>query len=380
MIYARRNIQQMAGYVWGEQPDDAEVCKLNTNESPYPPSPAVAAALNSFDCAALRTYPQPTADPLREALAEKHGLSKDHVLITHGGDEALRLAITTFVPPGGTLGCAEPSYSLYPVLARIQDAKVLPANYGKDWTPPADFAAQANAANATLTCLVNPHAPSGRLMAAQQCAALAAELDGVLLLDEAYVDFVDPGLDHHTEPLLARHDNLLVLRSFSKGYGLAGLRLGYLLGQPALIEPLLTKTRDSYNVDAISQALGLAAFRDQAYAQDIWRLVREERGRLRRELASRGLQSPPSQTNFLLATVPDDAGLGAGELQAALRQQGVLVRYFDMPMLHDKLRITVGANAQNSRLLAALDALLGGRRALGRTGCSSRNPCFPSET
>ena len=361
MSYARRNIQQMAGYVWGEQPDDAHACKLNTNESPYPPSPAVTAALEAFDCAALRTYPQPTADALRQALAERHGLTKDHVLITHGGDEALRLAITTFVPPGGTLGCAEPSYSLYPVLAHIQDAQVLPASYGKDWTLPADFAAQANAANAMLTCLVNPHAPSGRLMAAQQCAALAADLDGVLLLDEAYVDFVDPALDHHTEPLLARHDNLLLLRSFSKGYGLAGLRLGYLLGQPALIEPLLTKTRDSYNVDAISQALGLAACRDQAYAQGVWRLVREERERLRRELASRGLRAPPSQTNFLLATVPGSAGLSAGALQAALRRQGILVRYFAKPMLKDKLRITVGANAQNNRLLAALDALLSGR-------------------
>ena len=359
MSYERRNIQKMAGYVSGEQPQDADACKLNTNENPYPPSPAVAAALKAFDSAALRTYPQSTADQLRRALAERHGLTKDHVLITHGGDEALRLAITTFVPPGGALGCAEPSYSLYPVLARIQDARILPANYGEDWTLPADFAMQANAADAKLTCLVNPHAPSGQLLDARQCAALATALNGVLLLDEAYADFVDPALRHHSARLLDAHDNLLILRSFSKGYSLAGLRLGYLLGQPTLIEPLLTKTRDSYNVDAISQELGLAAFKDRSYAEETWRQVRKERGRLRRELARRSLLAPLSQTNFLLVTVPPGATLAAKELQAALGRRGVLVRYFDMPMLKDKLRVTVGAQVQNNRLLAALDALLG---------------------
>ena len=358
MNYERPNVRDMAGYVWGEQPEDPDQCKLNTNENPYPPSPEVAAALRTFDAASLRTYPQPTADKLRTELAERHGLDIDNVLVTNGGDEALRLAVTTFAAPGAPLGCAHPSYSLYPVLAHIQDAPVLQACYCDDWTLPKGFAAQANAAGTRLTCLVNPHAPSGRLMDVDQCAQLAAELDGVLLLDEAYADFIDPALGYDSAPLLRDFDNLLILRSFSKGYSLAGLRLGYLLGQPALIAPLLTKTRDSYNVDAISQALGLAALADPAYAADTWTQVRKERQRLREELAGLGLPSPASQANFLLASVPAGSGPSAAELQAGLRARGILVRHFSAPKLHDKLRITVGAPQQNQRLLKALQGLL----------------------
>lgn len=358
MTYERPNIRDMSGYAWGEQPEDPDQCKLNTNENPYPPSPQVAAALRAFNAASLRTYPQPTADRLRTKLAERHGLDIDNVLVANGGDEALRLAITTFAAPGAPLGCAHPSYSLYPVLAHIQDAPVLQACYSDDWTLPKGFADQANAAGARLTCLVNPHAPSGRLMDVDQCARLAAELNGVLLLDEAYADFIDPALGYDSAPLLRDFDNLLILRSFSKGYSLAGLRLGYLLGQPTLMAPLLTKTRDSYNVDAISQALGLATLSDPAYAQDTWAKVRKERHRLREELAGLGLPAPTSQANFLLASVPPGSGPSAAELQAGLQAQGILVRHFSTPRLHDKLRITVGAPKQNQRLLKALRGLL----------------------
>ena len=358
MAYERSNIRRMAGYTWGEQPVDPGACKLNTNENPYPPAPGVAAALKEMDAAALRTYPQPTAAPLRTKIAERHGLEKGNVLVTHGGDEALRLAITTFVEPGSPLGCANPSYSLYPVLAEVQNAPLLPADYADDWTLPTNFARQANAAGARLTCLVNPHAPSGRLMATEDCARLASELDGVLLLDEAYADFIDPALGYDSAPLVKAHDNLLILRSFSKGYSLAGLRLGYLIGQEALIEPLLTKTRDSYNIDAISQRLGLAALDDQDYAADTWRRVRAERSRLNDELARRGLACPPSEANFLLAQVPPNAKLSAKALYEALKAQGILVRHFDTPRLGGHLRISIGTPAQNRRLLEALNDLL----------------------
>ena len=358
MAYERNNIRRMAGYTWGEQPADPDTCKLNTNENPYPPAPGVAAALEAFDAADLRTYPQPTANALRAKVAELHGLAPDHVLVTHGGDEALRLAITTFVEPGSPLGCAHPSYSLYPVLADIHNAPVMQVEYHQDWTLPADFAQRANAAGARLTCLVNPHAPSGQLLNADQCAGLADELDGVLLLDEAYADFIDPTLGYDSAPLIKAHDNLLILRSFSKGYSLAGLRLGYLIGQQALIEPLLTKTRDSYNIDAISQRLGLAALEDQDHALDTWQRVREERSRLREELACRGLRCPVSQANFLLAEVPVDTKPSAKALYEALKARGILVRHFDTPRLSDALRISIGTPAQNQRLLNALDDLL----------------------
>ncbi|MYE86584.1 MAG: aminotransferase class I/II-fold pyridoxal phosphate-dependent enzyme, partial [Gammaproteobacteria bacterium] len=315
--------------------------------------------LKAIDAADLRTYPQPTAAPLRTKVAEHHNMTKENVLITHGGDEALRLAITTFVEPGSPLGCANPSYSLYPVLAGIQNAPVLQVEYGEDWTLPADFPHKSNDAASRLKFMVNPHAPSGRLMSADDCARLATELDGVLLLDEAYANFIDPALGYDSAPLVKAHDNLLILRSFSKGYSLAGLRLGYLIGQQALIEPLLTKTRDSYNIDAISQRLGLAALDDQDYAMDTWRRVRAERSRLNDELARRGLACPPSETNFLLAQVPANAKLSAKALYEALKARGILVRHFDTPRLGDALRISIGTPAQNRRLLKALDDLQG---------------------
>ncbi|MEC7990495.1 MAG: aminotransferase class I/II-fold pyridoxal phosphate-dependent enzyme, partial [Pseudomonadota bacterium] len=186
--YQRPNIQRMQGYRWGEQPQDDQCIKLNTNENPYPPSPAVAQALAEFSSASLRTYPQPTADELREQIAKLHNLDKEHVVMTHAGDEALRLAITTFVDPGAAFASADPSYSLYPVLAQVQDARIVSIELNADWSLPRDFAAQVNAANAQLTCLVNPHAPSGQLTASAQLHEVADNINGVLLIDEAYAD------------------------------------------------------------------------------------------------------------------------------------------------------------------------------------------------
>ena len=358
MTYERDNIRRMQGYVWGEQPTDADTCKLNTNENPYPPSPAVQRALAEFDAETLRTYPRPTADPLRGALAEHHGLGLDNVIVTNGGDEGLRLAITTFVEPGTPLGTAPPSYSLYPVLAEIHDAPLAEAELTGAWMPPTDFARRMNAAGARLTCLPNPHAPSGCLFDPATIRALAAELDGVLLIDEAYADFVDPALGYDAVSLLESTDNLLILRSFSKGYSLAGLRLGYVLGHPGLIEPMVTKTRDSYNVDEFGQRLGLAAFLDRGHAENTWSTVRAAREHLAGELAALGFSMPPSQSNFLLAEVPQESPLPAPQLYLALKERGILVRYFDAPRLQDKLRITVGTEDQNARLVAALTALL----------------------
>ncbi len=349
--YERDNIRRMQGYTWGEQPDDSQTVKLNTNENPYPPGPRVQQALATLDAAMLRTYPKPTADPLRDRLAQLHGLTRANVLVSHGGDEGLRLAMTTFVDPGATFAMAEPSYSLYPVLAQVQDARTFTLTLGSSWQLPDAAAAQLNAAAAKLTCLVNPHAPSGTLIGADHLDALAAELDGVLLVDEAYVDFVDPALGHDLTPLVARRPNLLLLRTFSKGYSLAGLRLGYLLGHEDLIAPMLTKTRDSYNVDAISQALGQAAVEDRAYAQDTWRRVREARRALQHGLEQLGLVSWPSEANFLLVRVAPGSRLPAGALQRHLKDRGVLVRHFATPRLDDCLRISVGTPAQNQRLI-----------------------------
>ncbi|MBX3705886.1 MAG: aminotransferase class I/II-fold pyridoxal phosphate-dependent enzyme [Pseudomonadales bacterium] len=360
MSHERANIRRMAGYTWGEQPDDARTIKLNTNENPYPPAPGVQTALRGIDVAVLRTYPQPTADRLRDRLAALHGIDRGQLIVTHGGDEALRLAMTTFVDPGAAFGMADPSYSLYPVLAEIQDARIVRIPLDDAWQLPADCAAQLNAAHVRLACIVNPHAPSGVLLDRGTIARLAEGFHGVLLVDEAYVDFVDPARGHDLVPLVHRFDNLLLLRTFSKGYSLAGLRLGYLIGAAPLIEPLVTKTRDSYNIDAISQLLGEAAVVERAYAEETWRRVREDRARLRAGLEQLGFVAPDSETNFLLPRVPAGSLLCAAELYAALKSRGILVRHFPVPPLADALRITVGTTEQNQRLLDTLQLLQSG--------------------
>jgi len=358
MNYERDTIRRMHGYSWGEQPDNDDVLKLNTNENPYPPSPAVSAALKAFDARTLRRYPQPTADRFRKLVADRHGIAPEQLIVTNGGDELLRMAFTTFLDAGDAFGTTNPSYSLYPVLAEIQSCCVVTAPLTDDWSLPRDFAARMNDAGVRLACIVNPHAPTGVLADADTIADIANEFTGVLLVDEAYVDFVDPALRHDSINMVRAFDNVLLLRTLSKGYSLAGLRFGYGIGAANLIEPMLTKTRDSYNVDSIAQAVACAAFDDHDYAADTWAKVRNERRRLRDALRSRGFVVPASQSNFLLAAVPLDSRLGAVALYEALKQRDILVRYFDAPRLDDKLRITVGDSAQNDRLLQALQELM----------------------
>jgi histidinol-phosphate aminotransferase len=353
--YERSNIQSMSGYVPGEQPADPEVIKLNTNENPYPASPAVAAALAEIRIQDLRRYPSPTAQRFRQLAADYHGLDSDNILPTNGGDELLRLAITTFAGPGEMVGVAEPSYSLYPVLTDIQDCKLLPVPLLDDWTLPANFTAILNDAGARLAILVNPHAPTGMLMPAAELMAIADSFRGVLLVDEAYVDFVDPDKGYDLTPAIKELDNLLLLRTLSKGYSLAGLRFGYGIGAASLLAPMMFKTRDSYNTDYIAQHLACAAIESVDNARATWKLVRDERRRLAAELDRLGLPCLPSQTNFLLAQCRSTEV--ALSIYGGLKQQGILIRYFAQDRLRDKLRITVGTPQQNQRLLDCLGKL-----------------------
>jgi len=358
--FERDNVRRMAGYVYGEQPQDPGIVKLNTNENPYPPSRRVADAIRSFDVDSLRRYPPATADRFRRLVAARFGLSADQVVATNGGDEALRLAITTFVDPGAAFGTTEPGYSLCPVLANVQNCEVVRVEMTPDWSLPGDFAGRMNAAGARLTCVVSPHAPSGVVVDADAIASVAAELDGVLLVDEAYVDFVDPDLGHDLTSRLSRHDNLLLLRTLSKGYSLAGVRVGFLLGNTGLVDPILTKTRDSYNVDTLAQAAAEAAFADREHAEKGWRAVGEERGRLTAALAGLGFGVPESQSNFVLAEAPP--GASARALFERLRERGIVVRHFETPRLANSLRITVGTASENDLLLTAIEELTPGSR------------------
>mgnify|MGYP006419525559 FL=1 len=356
MNFERENIRRMAGYASGEQPDNELVIKLNTNENPYPPSPQVSEVLRQFNPESLRRYPPATAQKFRQLAAELHGLDPGNVIATRGGDELLRLVITTFVDPGEKIGMTDPTYSLYPVLAQIQNCPIVEMPLMADWSLPAELAQSMNDAKVKLTFLVNPHAPTGVLMPIDQVSNLASELNSILLLDEAYINFVDH--DYQTSQLIKQHDNLVILRTLSKGYSLAGLRFGYGLADHSLIEPMLNKTRDSYNLDFISQLIAEAAIADQDYVRGNWRKVIIERNRLKVQLHELGIICAESQANFLLATIPESINSGAAELYQQLKERQILVRYFNAARLGDKLRISVGTQEENNQLLSAIKGLV----------------------
>ncbi len=356
MSFERPNISRMQGYAPGEQPNSPEIIKLNTNENPYPPPAAVSEALRAIDSADLRRYPPPLANDFRTFAGLIHGLAPDSILPVNGGDELLRLLLTTFVDSNETLAVMQPSYSLYPVLAEIAGCKLLEVPLGDDWTMPDDLPALLGEQSAKMLMLVNPHAPTGSLLPAGYLRDLAQEFDGILVLDEAYVDFIDPALAYDSIPLARELDNVLILRTLSKGYSLAGLRFGYGVGPPGLIDPMAAKTRDSYNTDHISQKLARAALEARDEAALTWERVRRSREWLRAELASLKIETLPSQSNFLLATIPSD--VGAANLHAALKERGILVRHFDQPRLDNRLRITVGSETDNEILIEKLRDIL----------------------
>lgn len=356
MVYERENIRKMAGYTPGEQPQTTDVVKLNTNENPYLPSDAVVATLRTFAAERLRRYPPPMAEGFRRAAAEVHGIGIENIIATNGGDELLRLAVATYVEPGAPIAAAEPSYSLYSVLAAAHGSPMVRVPLKDDWSLPAPRTFLES--NAKLVFVVNPHAPSGYLTPVDELARLAQELRGraVLLVDEAYVDFVEPTLNHDAVELIRRFDNVLLLRSLSKGYSLAGLRFGYGLGDAELVRPMLEKTKDSYNVDAVAQALATAAMESREAAAATWQAVRLQRERLTAELRRRSWQVPDSQSNFILAQPPGNIP-PARQLYESLKQRRVLVRYFDQDRLRDRLRISIGTPQQMDTLLATLDEI-----------------------
>ncbi len=358
MAYERENIHSLSPYVPGEQPVDMKVVKLNTNENPYPPAPGVLKAIASVGADALRRYPSPTADGFRLAAADLHDLDPDQVIATNGGDELLRLALTVFCDPTGNSGAGGigetwPTYSLYDVLARIHDTPIIRVPLEEDWSIPQGFAGRLNDAGCRLALVVSPHAPSGRYESCERLRQIAAEFNGVLLVDEAYVDFAR--LD--ALELIrgdGTMDNVLLLRTLSKGYSLAGLRFGYGLGHRNLIEAL-DKARDSYNTDALSQAAAVAALSAQDQARASCGRVVDERRRVGDELARLSWWVWPSDSNFILAK-PPESGPNARDIYESLKREGVFVRYFDQDRLRDKLRITIGTPEQNDALLRALTA------------------------
>ncbi len=356
MSFERYNIARMRGYAPGEQPDSPAIIKLNTNENPYPPPAAVAAALRAMDGAELRRYPPPLADDFRALAGLVHGLAPESILPVNGGDEFLRLLLATFVDSDEILAVMRPCYSLYPVLAAAAGCGLLNIPLTRDWGVPDRLPALLRGHDVKMLVLANPHAPTGGLLPVDRLRRLARDFEGLLVLDEAYADFIDPALEYDSMPLVREFPNVLILRTMSKGYSLAGLRFGYGIGPPGLIHPMATKTRDSYNTDLVSQKLARAALESRDEAARTWARVRRSREWLRGQLAGLGLETLASQGNFLLAAIP--AAVGAVNLYRALKERGVLVRHFAEPRLDNRLRITVGSETDNEILIDKLRDIL----------------------
>jgi histidinol-phosphate aminotransferase len=348
MIDFRDNVRKMEGYVPGEQPPaGSKVIKLNTNENPYPPSPEVIKVLRGFEGEWLRRYPEPTATLAREAAAGVYGVPVDWIMAANGSDEMLALLARAFLEPGRRIAYPTPTYSLYVNLAEMQDASMAEVPYDEDYNLPVEGLLNAQA---DLTFVCSPNNPSATIATLGDLERLAAGLEGVLVVDEAYTDFAD----ENALDLVSRHENVIVLRTLSKGYSLAGLRLGFGVARPGLLEGLL-KIKDSYNVDSVALRLGAAAMSDQAWMKANAEKIKASRAELEMGLTHMGFDLWPSQANFLLARPPKG---DAQRLYLELRDRGILVRYWDRPRLADKVRITVGTEEENRALLQALTELL----------------------
>jgi histidinol-phosphate aminotransferase len=349
MSLVRRSVDQMHGYVPGEQPSaTARVIKLNTNENPYAPSGAVRDVLAGTDPFVLRRYPDPMCRAVRARIAQLHGCAVDQVFAGNGSDEVLTLMLRAFVEDDGWIGHFDPSYSLYPVLAQIRGvpSRAVALTESFRWPEPLPAAA----AECPLFFITNPNAPTGLRYPAPDVAAFCDASRGVVVVDEAYVDFADGDC----MALALERPNALVVRTLSKGYSLAGVRFGYAVGPVELIGAL-QKVKDAYNVNALTQAIALAALNDQDTMRANAAGVRRTRARLSAALAERGFAVTPSETNFLWARPPS---VGAAALFAALKERHVYIRHFPGPHTGDHVRITIGTDEETDVLLAAVDGIL----------------------
>ena len=336
-----RSVQRLEAYVPGEQPKSRRVVKLNTNENPYPPSPECAKVLKGFDLDALRRYPDPEFAALRAAIAKRFRTTSDRVFVGNGSDEILALSARAFVEDDELIASLDPSYSLYKTLAAIRNVEWVGRREGMRLDP-----------KTSLFLWTNPNAPTGVLAPVDEIAAFAKSFRGVVIVDEAYADFARwNAMDLATADA---NRNVIVMRTFSKSYSLAGLRVGFCVG-PADLIAALYKVKDSYNVDAVAQAVALAAFKDRAYHAKTVKAVVKTRKAFVKELEKRGWDVLPTDSNFAFAKPP--APLKAADVFRYLKSREIYVRYFPGPLTGERLRITIGTDGQMETLLKAVDEL-----------------------
>jgi len=342
MSYARPNIEQMHGYVPGEQPKVPGLIKLNTNENPYPPSPKVFEALRAAVDERLRLYPDPQSLGLRQKLGRRFGFDPAQILIGNGCDDILNLCVRAFVGEGEKLAYFWPSYSLYPVLADIQGAQKIELPLDDQF----QIRSVPSVAGVKLLFITQPNAPSGVWLHKEKLRDIIETMDGVVVVDEAYVDFASDNCLN----FIGKYPNVLVARSFSKSSALAGMRLGWVVGPTELIGAL-DKVRDSYNVSRLSQLAGEAAIDDVPYFEETVRKVKATRERVRRQLEDWSFGVLPSETNFVFAKPP--APLTAKRWFDGLRERKVLVRWWDADRIRDFARVSIGTDKEMDKFLEA---------------------------
>jgi histidinol-phosphate aminotransferase len=346
--YFRSNIAAMVGYIPGEQLQDQGFIKLNTNENPYPPSPKVSSALRKAINPSLRLYPEPLSDSLRSTAAEVFGVTPSNIIVGNGSDELLSIVLRCFVSPQDRVAFPAPTYSLYDTLIEIQDGVAFRVDFPPDFSLPDSLAEQ----NAALTFLCNPNAPSGTLVSLAEIDRLARAVSGVLVVDEAYVDFAESE-GASSVPLIRQLPNLIVLRTFSKSFSLAGMRIGLALGSEEIISGMM-KVKDSYNVNRLSMTAAAAALQDMPWMKRNVRRIQRGRRKLISGLKHLGYSVYPSHANFVLAR---KAGQNLRSVYEELKRRKILVRYFDATGLRDCLRITVGTPKEIQALLKEMAAI-----------------------
>ncbi len=349
-----KTVQELTPYVPGEQPKLSQLIKLNTNESPYGPSPKALAAITAANTDALRLYPDPNSDALKQSIAKVHGVTTNQVFVGNGSDEVLAHAFLGLLKHEHPILFPDITYSFYPVYCKLYDIAFANIPLQNDFSiAVADYLSANHGRNGGII-FPNPNAPTGRALPLSDIQALLnGNSNSVVIIDEAYVDY-------GTESAIAlvnQHPNLLVTRTLSKSYALAGLRVGYAVGHPDLIEALerVKNSFNSYPIDKLATAGAIAAIDDQDYLHQISQRVVKTRDQLIQELNHLGFETIPSQANFVFTKHPKH---DAASIAAKLREKHIIVRHFKLPRIDQHLRITIGTDEQCGALIQCLKELL----------------------
>ena len=345
-----KTVKNLTPYVPGEQPKLSQLIKLNTNESPYGPSPKALAAIASANTDGLRLYPDPNSDALKQSIAKVHGLSSEQVFIGNGSDEVLAHAFLGLLKHEDPILFPDITYSFYPVYCNLYDISFKNIPLGEDFAINTKDYIRKNGG----IIFPNPNAPTGRaLPLADIKALLESNTESVVVIDEAYVDY---GTESAVA-LVNQFPNLLVTHTLSKSYALAGLRVGYAVGHPDLIEALerVKNSFNSYPIDKLAMAGAVAAIEDQEYLHSISKSVIQTRETLVKDLSQLGFETIPSQANFVFTKHPSK---DAAQIAAALREKHIIVRHFKLPRIDQHLRITIGTDEQCAALIKELKEIV----------------------